>query len=82
MIDLDVDHFLIRYKQIDSQNWTNVSNMDSTFSSRTIGGDLNHENFMFGIFKPIVLKIKVIIQTGQQLIHFILEILLLKNLIH
>ena len=36
MIDLGVDHFLIRYKQIDSQNWTNVSNMDSTFSSRTI----------------------------------------------
>ena len=36
--------------------------------------------FMFGIFKPIVLKIKVITLIGQQLIHFILEILLLKNL--
>ena len=45
MLDLGVDHFLIRYKQIDSQNWTNISNMDSTFSSRTIGGDLNHNNF-------------------------------------
>ena len=45
MFDMGVDHFLLAYKNCEDTSWTNISNMDSTFNSRTIGGNLDHDNY-------------------------------------
>ena len=50
--------------------------MDSTFSSRTIGGDLNHENFYVWNIQAYCSENQSYYSIGQQPIHFILEILL------
>ena len=45
MLDMGVDHFLIGYKNVNDTSWSYISNMDSTINSRTIGGDLDHDNY-------------------------------------
>ena len=45
MLGMGVDHFLLSYKNINDNTWTNVSNMDSTYNSQTIGGNFEHENY-------------------------------------
>ena len=45
MIGMGVDHFLLSYKNVNDTTWTNVSNMDSTYNSKTIGGNFVHENY-------------------------------------
>ena len=45
MLGMGVDHFLLSYKNINDTTWTNVSNMDSTYNSQTIGGNFEHENY-------------------------------------
>ena len=45
MLGMGVDHFLTLYKNINDTTWTNVSNMDSTYNSQTIGGNFEHENY-------------------------------------
>ena len=45
MLGMGIDHFLIGYKSIDDTSWNYLSNMDSTINSRTIGGNLEHDNF-------------------------------------
>ena len=37
MLGTGVEDFLIKYKEIDSLDWNNLSNLDSTSVSRTIG---------------------------------------------
>ncbi len=44
MLGMGVDHFLLSYKNVNDTTWTNVSNMDSTYNSQTIGGNFEHEN--------------------------------------
>jgi hypothetical protein len=36
---------MVGYKSIDDTSWNYISNLDSTANSRTIGGDLEHENY-------------------------------------
>ena len=45
MLDMGVDHFLLGYKNVNDTSWSYISNMDSTINSRTIGGDLIHNNY-------------------------------------
>lgn len=45
MLDMGVDHFLLGYKNVNDTSWSYISNMDSTINSRTIGGDLDHDNY-------------------------------------
>tara|TARA_B100001059_G_scaffold82799_1_gene80862 strand:+ start:24487 stop:25932 length:1446 start_codon:yes stop_codon:yes gene_type:complete len=45
MLGMGVDHFMVGYKSIDDTSWNYISNLDSTANSRTIGGDLEHENY-------------------------------------
>ena len=45
MLGMGVDHFLLSYKNINDTSWTNVSNMDSSYNSKTIGGNFIHENY-------------------------------------
>ena len=45
MLGMGVDHFLLSYKNVNDTSWTNVSNMDSTCNSQTIGGNFIHENY-------------------------------------
>ena len=45
MLGMGVDHFLLSYKNVNDTSWTNVSNMDSSYNSKTIGGNFIHENY-------------------------------------
>ncbi len=45
MFDMGVDHFLLGYKNINDTSWSYISNMDSTINFRTIGGNLDHDNY-------------------------------------
>ena len=45
MLDMGVDHFLLGYKKLNDTSWIYISNMDSTINSRTIGGNLVHDNY-------------------------------------
>jgi len=45
MLDMGVDHFLLGYKNLNDTSWSYISNIDSTINSRTIGGNLDHDNY-------------------------------------
>ena len=45
MLGMGIDHFLLSFKNINDTIWTNISNMDSTVNSQTIGGNLMHNNY-------------------------------------
>jgi len=44
MLGMGVDHFRLNFKLIDDTNWTLLANMDSTFTSRTMG-NLSHDSY-------------------------------------
>jgi hypothetical protein len=45
MSDMGVDHFLIGYRMLNDTSWDYLSNMDSATTTRTIGGDLEHDSY-------------------------------------
>ena len=49
MLGTGVDHFLIKYKEISASEWSNLANLDSAATSRTIGPLENNTTYVWSI---------------------------------
>lgn len=45
MLGMGVDHFVLNFKSLDDNDWTILANMDSTFTSRTMGNLLPESSY-------------------------------------